>query len=613
MPAVIPIENTQHGYAFNNLNVTENGVNTISFLETSKEWLQAILNDDIESVENIINNCSQGDRNRLINGMFRFQEDIQSYLTQGIDLKPYALCPVTRPWCIAAVAGAHKVMDALLRYGVDVRQYDENRNNVVHALVYVAFLNPKLEKQLTFTYKYIRKVLPVGKCRDLLISENSIGFRPLELAAQVGTFSLFTALFNTEGVYLNKQQSHGVYTIQWFDITEYEMHGPENRRNRSPLLSLMLLHPNKLSDPSTDALFRSDVIQSWVSTKIKSNSSFVWVWFIVRMFFLMVFIIYDLSGSWVTARSPVRPILNATGAGNGTTYRQPCVGELLEIPTWLHDILGGYLLIQSSISVIYYVVWISNYLSKRFRSNMYQLPTGHKKLLVSRDFYIFCQFLLCTGILFGMTYVTVRKHLDVTLPQTMVSYIYFETWIGLIWSVLFFAQMLPWIGHFVIAVQRMVTDLLKFTLVYSVFLAAFSIAFARMTYPGKDYACPKSFESFDRSIYSTIITMLNMVQYQRFNVDDSLGLSTLHVVYVFMVAVMLLNFLIALFSNSVTYVYDNRRVIETVQKLSVIFMLEDTLVWVAPCLRKYVLRKYFSRSDERIYLNRVVVHTSTSQ
>ena len=612
MPALIPIENLHRTQTYMNYNITENGVGTpgsgASFQEISQRWLKALLNNDIETVENIINNCNEGDKNRLINGIFRFQEDIQSYLVQGIDLKPFAVCPLTRPWCIAAVVGAHKVMDLLLRNGVDARQYDENMNNVVHSLIYIAFLNPDLEEQLTNTYLYLKKAVSVERMQDLLMSENSYSFRPLELAAQLGTFKLFPAIFETEGVYLTRREAHGVYTIEWFDITVYESVGNNSRRNRSPLLSLMLLNRQKLTQPSTDKLFRSNIIQAWVATKIRSNYIFLLIWFMMRMVFLMSFVVFDLSGSWLQSSK----LFEGMGKGNFTQPKAcPGTDMFISMPQWAIDGIGIYLLVQSLISVSFYIVWIVAYIYQRFKIHMYITPTGYKRLLISRDFYIFCQFLLYTGILFTITVIMVKRFTTFEFPQTMVSFIYIETWVGLVWSVMFFAQMLPWIGHFVIAVQRMVTDLLKFLLVYSIFMAAFSIAFARLISPGKDGKCPVEYATYDVTVYTTIITMLNMVDYRKFMVNDALGMRTLHVVYTFMVAVMLLNFLIALFSNSVSYVYNNRRVIETVQRLSVIFMLEDFLIRLCPRLKTFAIRHYFSWEDERIYLNRVVIHNNT--
>ena len=76
----------------------------------------------------------------------------------------------------------------------------------------------------------------------------------------------------------------------------------------------------------------------------------------------------------------------------------------------------------------------------------------------------------------------------------------------------------------------------------------------------------------------------------------------LHVLYVFMVSVLLLNFLIAIFSDSVNNVNQNHDVIYDIQKLSIVLAVEER---VQRLLRKWYIyhsKKSFVWQNGKIYL-----------
>ena len=73
-------------------------------------------------------------------------------------------------------------------------------------------------------------------------------------------------------------------------------------------------------------------------------------------------------------------------------------------------------------------------------------------------------------------------------------------------------------------------------------------------------------------------------------------------IYVTLVAILLLNFLIAMFSDSYTILANNPEVLTTIQWLSLIATLDSRL---PRCLRRVsssLKRKYFTYQDGRVYV-----------
>ena len=156
-------------------------------------------------------------------------------------------------------------------YGVDVTQTNHDKNNVVHTMVTASFLSPKCEDAMVTTYQHLSKIISRDTLQMLLIQADRDGFRPLELAASLGTFGLFMAIFETEGVYLDRQVNCGAYTLQWFDISDYDPRSTSCRHDQSPMVSFMNVDQRKLGDSKTKELFESGLFRSWLSSRMRFN------------------------------------------------------------------------------------------------------------------------------------------------------------------------------------------------------------------------------------------------------------------------------------------------------------------------------------------------------
>ena len=105
-----------------------------------------------------------------------------------------------------------------------------------------------------------------------------------------------------------------------------------------------------------------------------------------------------------------------------------------------------------------------------------------------------------------------------------------------------------------------------------------------------------------------------MVDFTQFESSLSSGdyilLLLLHNFYVFLLPILLINFLIALLSASVGEVHERKEVVMAIQKLCVITQTERHMqqFWCMRSLWKRIQRKHFQVEDGRYYLVRLTLN-----
>ena len=167
-----------------------------------------------------------------------------------------------------------------------------------------------------------------------------------------------------------------------------------------------------------------------------------------------------------------------------------------------------------------------------------------------------------------------------------------------IFSVLYFVQVLQVVGPFVITIQRMLGGLARFGLVFLIMQLPFVTLLAQ-TMNTHSAVCNKDFSTVIDSWFTMFRIMLNAVDIKKYNVMYPYVLDVIHMEYVFFVGILLLNFLIAVMSNSVNEVEENKAVIMNVQRLSVVSELEETTVSI-PKLHRWLLQKKYTCCKGRI-------------
>ena len=112
----------------------------------------------------------------------------------------------------------------------------------------------------------------------------------------------------------------------------------------------------------------------------------------------------------------------------------------------------------------------------------------------------------------------------------------------------------------------------------------------------------KGFNSIGEATYTTFKAMLNMIDFNQLAPGGFGAVHILHIIYVFTVAILLVNFLIALLSTSVGETVETGDVMMMLQRLSVISALEKRCCFICPCFYKLMQRLVYKCENGRIYL-----------
>ena len=249
-------------------------------------WFEAICLDDVVAALEIIRNAEEPEKRRLLDGYFRYDETVYKTSTRML---------ITRPIILAMVHGARRVLDAMLENGCDPTVTETDGNNVIHGLVMATALFPDKANFMTELYIYLRQKGETKVLEQLLMSENEVGLRPLEYAAQQGTFRLLLEIHNTDVIYVKKRVKGDVIENIWCDVTDYETRGPLSRQHLSPMYFISNMDVNKLGCDVTVNMMTSGVIQTWMTTKREAYTYLLILFAAFHNYFILWPFIVDLD------------------------------------------------------------------------------------------------------------------------------------------------------------------------------------------------------------------------------------------------------------------------------------------------------------------------------
>ena len=548
------------------------------FTAHHEDWLCALMADDIETVKHIISNSSKQQNNMLLDGWISDADFWECRNSEDID--KHQITIVQRPWCLAAVCGSYRVVGELYKAGVNVFQTDKMGNNIIHSLIIHASRHQELLHLKM--YDYIVALISHEKLTSLLLAENADGLRPVELAAYFHTLRLLDAILRTPGLYLSRKVRCATLFMHHYDVTDYESLQESRSKTRSLLFLLTFLQNHKLHDPYTKEMYTSGLIGHWIARRKKVFMPLILMWLFVRLV--------------VGVLTLLPTILSVDTRHNVRTC-----GFQLEIPGTIRFLIFSLLVIITTVAMIYDLLDMFQF----GRTNphwMKRYVPIKGNLVVRYYFYRTFQLLSNLAILISSIDRIISYHRAPILPVFVDHFITFIGGWGCIWSILFFVQLSNTFGSYVIATQRMLLNLIRFSFIIFMFFLPSAIVFPRFISQDQNGACPVEFNSLRATFYTTFTVILNMVDFRAFNTPSTDGLLLFHVGFVIMVAILLQNFLIAIFSNSYDEVSSNKEVIHCIQWLSILTTIDNRIpTFLRPLLDKWK-RRYFCYSNHRIYI-----------
>ncbi len=587
---------------------------------------------DVEALRKLISNLKNSEREFLITWQTRDESSkpcCHGYSSKVLR-KP---CPLIFE---AISRDQTPCLEVLLGFGFKLESTDTNGWNVLHYLIAISHYDESYEERAVEIWK---KVAALLQERDLLkrilTQEDLDGLRPVELAMHVGCILLFDEIINAEGVYLESKSDNGLWENIFYDVTEYEnILCCSSRRSKSLPLLACHLDTKVLKKNKHMNVLLGGMMSKWAKSKMIINFLPVLIWFCLRFYLCLAFYIVisaDLprhfkavavSLEWVeffdyanysyegkTEEQHVKFVENYLESNETTPDEQSYVLDLIKRKEklctpldWYHAIeettffwtcfycMYGFslvFLIYDGLELI--VAVIRKWYKWRFAFGKL------KAVIISSVYYRICQLIFCCFVLVWLGFYLNQPE------NELAKYCVIPTCYVSVWSVLYFIQMAPSVGRFVNSIQRMLTIMMQFLVVYFFILIPYPHAFLVLLTTEESCQVP-GFNTAPEAWYSVFKIMLNMVDFGDYNSNGLQAANVVHIIYVFTVAILLVNFLIALLSTSVGETVEAGDVTMMLQRLSIAMTVERRVLWIFPCYYRLMHRLVYTCKNRKVYL-----------
>lgn len=570
--------------------------------------ITAILKDDGEGASNILcnNRTDRGNPNTGIRTT-PHQPPAQKW---HIALSPSISCIYSpdKPWCLAAVYNARNVMRALYRARISTSETNRHGNNLLHCLVaYASTVDDEMEREIVSTADFIQNLIGAAEYKTLLLAENEDGLRPLELAAHLCTFSLYIFFFNTKEVYVAKEEIYKWHTIRYYDITEY-LNG--SRFFRSPIHLMLQLDNEKIGRDSVKEVYLQEPMRSWIKIIYDTNMPYIYIWGTCRVIYVVAFCFYlsvidrprrsqsyDSNGNLFTQNETV--FSSEASPPQNSSHNGETVDHVL--CNTMH--VCSLLLLYSCVGLLWDCLYVIRNVFFR-PSWLFNNVQGKKCIAVYYHFYRWVQFvtLISVAIVVIVSFEYSYSH-QVGNPILRDMFILIAVFVC-VWDLLFFLQLTPVIDIYVVAVQRMLNAFANFGFLFGIFFLPYVFGFANLYFENRSSTLVV--------FYKTFLVILNMEKMpeEEFNV-----VSLLHVAYIFMVAILLLNFLIAILGATYDDVIKHKAILMQLQYMSVALFTEEISQRVVPSFHNWLRKRHATHEGDRFFLTQVITkprHKNTS-
>ena len=564
-------------------------------MEEYAKWHESIVKDQADFMESTVLKLSESHRHIYMNGYFVSNDDGTDQMIKKHFGKDF-MTQCHRPLTLAFVFGSKKILAAILENGADPLVTESNGDTILHSVTSVANSYPDTESDLAATYTYFMSLLSLKQQKELLYKENTLGLRPLEDAAQKGCALLLKSIFQTPGVYLIKERISGMLLHQWYDVTDYESFSSSSRRGKSPLGFLAFMTEKTLEKDGVQDLLYWKPFEHWFRIKLFSNMLWLLLWATYRFAVCLLMMVVIVDEGNIRGQGGV-PENQASLYPNATFYY--CEGYTTVsfgpqglIYAAIFACICGLLGMVFDMGEFLYVL-----ISRRPRFLHIQLKRGN--VAASFWFYRIAQFLFSLSLVLLSSRIAQNQQATVDTVSD-IGRLFFV--IMAFASLLFFFEQIPQVGFYIIAIKRMLKDLLYFSVLYVICVSPFVLYFMVFININSSQGCVEHFYNYSTSFYSMFLVMLNMLDFNQFDMRNATVLYFSHIIFIFMVSILLVNFLIAVMSASAARISDRKQILIRLEKLHAMFMMDSRIGCILKKYYTYIINKLALVHDGRIYV-----------
>jgi hypothetical protein len=502
---------------------------------------------DSDQIINILQNLTEDERKIVLN---------RPLFSQSQNKNDKKSCvwklQLTLPVFIAGVHACVNVTEVLLENGADINAV-ENDISFLHALIWAAAYKPKAETELCKVYRTVFRFLkePAERKR-VLYSEDSDGFRPIELAAKLGTFLLLSEILETECVYKTIKYSTGTYKRVRYDLTEYDIDRKGERHTLCPLHLLSgALTKQDLAKLGCDVVFQHKLIQAWIKMKVSQRYPVILISLIWYCLFVTLFVQTDTLGN-----------ADKCHHSNGTT--KPITRQFGFIPGNSRSTVFNIVITLNTLAGFSECLVCSIY--KHMTSPTRRAISRPKDLLkgtspASKRAFQFNSFMFYLAITVAYCLLGLAENGPYVDPIRLITRLFMVVLLAN--CILFFVMFFPTIGPFGDGLIHSLQTFLCFSVMTVIPFVAMAEGYRLVAL----YYCMDNIGFEAEAYYSTFLATINMVD---------LGQRTLlpppfrwlHTCSIILLNFLMFNFLVGILSESVSEVCRNRHILHLHGRLS---------------------------------------------
>ncbi|XP_053408281.1 transient receptor potential cation channel subfamily V member 6-like [Mercenaria mercenaria] len=501
------------------------------------------------------------------------------------------------PLIVAALTLNVKLLDKLVEYGAKIDAQNSRGDNVCHCLIRYAHLYPeKISDIMTMVERLsgvkaesktdksgehsktekMKNLSEADACQSshIWLMPNKDGLNPLKLAAKLGQQSIFKFIMEMKGVYSYVNSEDGLFDVELYDVTDIDatsefklldiipwVDSEEWEANDSPNEPHEHLHPSSFKVPTLEMIFDSDSstvfrfiemspLRYVINRKWEFYRIFFAVWGILHILFMIGYTVYAVRRSSVA---------NNTNDTNRTVYT---IGDDAYVTFYaVFSLVFAFLyLLQEVIRMVKgRMPWTFSHVMNCYHNGPFRLVLALFAIIVLADF---------------IWRLADNRYGDYLLVCSMIL-----GW----WFLVFFLRGFRQFSFFTVMIQKvLVGDMFRFSIVIGMELIAFTTGMY-ITFRGSPKLAGDLPENENVHEYSKLMIAMFKMMFGFTSLDVLFDAPApwfavcIYVAFVLLTYVLMINSLIAMMSNTCSFVSQNRDIQYRVQQLSIILFFESIL------------------------------------
>lgn len=501
------------------------------------------------------------------------------------------------PLLVAALTLNLKLFDKLLEHGAKIDSQNSRGDNVCHCLIRYAHLYPEKIADIMALMKHVsgmklesegetsgKSATPPNRkmysnkssdCRKYLwLMSNNEDLNPLKLAAKLGQQPIFKFIMEMKGVYCYVNSEDGLFDVELYDVTDIDATSefklvnlipwidsqgsektsfPEEKQKKTgvPVCKVPTLEMIFDSDSSTVFKFiEMSPLRYVINRKWEVYRWVFTLWGVLHILFMIGFTVYAVRRSCVPYN------------GTDATRNVHTIGQ------------DRYVTFYSVLSLVFACVYLLQEIIRIIKGHMPWSLSHVMNCYHNGPFRLVLTLYAVTVLVDFIWRITDEEYGDYILVCSMIM-----GW----WFLVFFLRGFRQFSFFTVMIQKvLVGDMFRFSIIIGMELIAFTSGIF-IVFRGSPKLTGDIPENENVHDYPVLMIAMFKMMFGFTSLDILFDAPSpwfavcIYVAFVLLTYVLMINSLIAMMSNTCSFVSQNRDIQYRVQQLSIILFFESIL------------------------------------